>query len=336
MSNTDIKPNPDIKIFDSHKPALTDGYYNVEVTQTLNLKKELKETDAAFTYTPNSQKLTIKVAGEQYSLSPQLIDSVFPPSRAHGDFTNILPHIVLNRSTLPWERKIFSENSDTPWLALLLFTEDELVADASLLIADQISNPGFATLNVNPNLMNIEWTPGSLVKNTDDNIEPIQLLLVGDELWNRIKPADGSAEPTGASEEKLLNEITYLANVRGENGLEKAVIIGGRMPSKDKKNIVHLVSMENLCDGYGKYIGNLKNRSSLHGFASLYSWEFFCNDHFIITPEVRKVKFPTPTKENPKPVFEDYIMSKFENDLMTICQALNDIEGYEYFSSEDF
>ena len=48
-----------------------------------------------------------------------------PDLRAAAETTRAtLPHIAFSRDTLPWERTAKSE-SDEPWLALLLFNQDE-------------------------------------------------------------------------------------------------------------------------------------------------------------------------------------------------------------------
>ena len=57
---------------------------------------------------------------------------MFPPPNQKGSFTNVLPHIYVNRSTLPWERTVTQAGQDqtraVPWMALLLFTVQEMKA----------------------------------------------------------------------------------------------------------------------------------------------------------------------------------------------------------------
>ena len=55
---------------------------------------------------------------------------MFPPPNATSEFDNVLPHAVLTRRTLPWERTPSSDSDRhpdadhnvAPWLALLLLT----------------------------------------------------------------------------------------------------------------------------------------------------------------------------------------------------------------------
>ena len=108
----------EIKIFDNHRPVLESGKYNIEISQKFQVgPQELSIT---------IPDLHFRVAGEKYTLNQLQIDSVFPPKAAMGDFSLVLPHVVLNRGTLPWEREAISGERDSPWLALLLFTENEL------------------------------------------------------------------------------------------------------------------------------------------------------------------------------------------------------------------
>ena len=51
---------------------------------------------------------------------------MFPPPGSLGEHSNVLPHIILKRSTLPWERQADPGDKNVPWLALLLFEEEEI------------------------------------------------------------------------------------------------------------------------------------------------------------------------------------------------------------------
>ncbi len=73
----------------------------------------------------NSVKGSVGISGIDNQLKPTDIHAVFPPDGSLGEHSNVLPHIILNRSTLPWERQSVSNNNDTAWLALLLFEETE-------------------------------------------------------------------------------------------------------------------------------------------------------------------------------------------------------------------
>lgn len=95
-------------------PPLKTGNYQIEVTPVTTIKCQLASEIIDFT-----------VATERFSLPPDQIYSVYPPREAVGSYTECLPHIVLNRRTLPWEKTLLDSRPDMPWLALLVFHEAE-------------------------------------------------------------------------------------------------------------------------------------------------------------------------------------------------------------------
>jgi len=129
-----------------HLPDLADGDYTLTVTQGVeNFSEKFPEATLRFS-----------VLGPRLNLDPQLVNSVFPPPGSVGDHSNVLPHIVLNRSTLPWERTAFSINKDVfdkleeakkklleeakkklSWLVLLLFEEGEFASPLVSLVTLQ-------------------------------------------------------------------------------------------------------------------------------------------------------------------------------------------------------
>ena len=65
------------------------------------------------------------MAGERFHILPEHIHAAFPPAHSLGDHSNVLPHLMLARTTLPWERESISGDPDTPWLVLLVIHENE-------------------------------------------------------------------------------------------------------------------------------------------------------------------------------------------------------------------
>ncbi|MFP4121415.1 MAG: hypothetical protein ACLFWI_10510 [Coleofasciculus sp.] len=124
-------PTPDkIEFLKHHKPPLQVGEYEITVTQEINGQPNpiITQTSQPFSEKFTTTK-TFYVTGERFQLKPTDIHAVFPPAGSLGEHANALPHIILNRSTLPWERNA-EPSKDTskdnlPWLALLLFDEAE-------------------------------------------------------------------------------------------------------------------------------------------------------------------------------------------------------------------
>src|SRR5262245_47293547 len=115
-----------IEFVSFERPALLDGEYTLDVRQQVQIDGKYGwGTDDQWKAAPGTQ-LQFSVAGPRLSLDPGLIQSQFPPAKSAGEYYNVLPHIILNRTTLPWERTIDSSAPSktpqpTPWLALLLF-----------------------------------------------------------------------------------------------------------------------------------------------------------------------------------------------------------------------
>ena len=101
------------------RPALPGGDYTVSATHTVSL-------DSA----PCKATKTFTVATERFTMPPTAIRSVFPPEGSLGDFAAVLPHIILDRPTLPWERE------PEPWLAVLVFSGEEQPGPRTVTLAD--------------------------------------------------------------------------------------------------------------------------------------------------------------------------------------------------------
>src|SRR5262249_61519917 len=102
----------------SHPPPLKPGEYTITAVQTVNQ------------VAPNSFSASKRfaVAGNRFELNGDDIVSVFPAPLANGEFTGVMPLVVLRRQTLPWQRSSVASNESAPWLALLLFEQAEAPA----------------------------------------------------------------------------------------------------------------------------------------------------------------------------------------------------------------
>lgn len=101
------------------EPALPSGEYEAVAEQTADVLGNLGEAHQKF-----------YVEGPRFELKPEEIAGVYPPNGMRGGYENILPHVVLSRRTLPWERMIDTTQTNgaasVPWLGLLLFSEDTI------------------------------------------------------------------------------------------------------------------------------------------------------------------------------------------------------------------
>jgi hypothetical protein len=243
--------SPKIKFISDHKPVMHDGEYRILVNQEVKHDKIPKN----FSIPPKTA--TFWVAGEQYSLNPQDISQVFPPAGSIADHSNVFPHIVLNRSTLPWERINGSSNVNQPWLALLLFTETEMKE-----IIEEVSTIGGAGFRENKEI-------GQSLK------DKLRLITVLKQTIQKVMPT--------AEELNYLTHVRQGTDEKGKPaGNENAVVICNRLPKKGEESTVHLVSIENCFSG-DKFVG--KEVDGKIQLVSFKSWKFSCPDHYKITQE---------------------------------------------------
>lgn len=227
-------PIGDIQLYDNDIPSLYGGNYEITVTQTL--------TNISQDKTSVTQKFA--VYAPQFMLDPSEVLAVYPPAGSTGQFADTLPHMLLYEPALPWERKM--PTPETPWLALLIFQEDEL--------SDGLDSPTRSITTTVADFLHMSGqilTP-TLTKEIDvADTQVCQFIKLSTTVFQAITPR--------------LTELPFLAHVRQVNTSDKvtlrtneqgtsAVIVGNRFPavdlSKDKptasKNIVHLVSLEGL------------------------------------------------------------------------------------------
>jgi hypothetical protein len=163
----------------------------------------------------------LRVSGDRFVLTPGSVDSVYPPEGASGNFSRVVPHVVLNRSTLPWERTIFgSAAAHAPWMALLLVTEEELRAEGLALATP--TQPG--------------------ERSDHGDLIPCELLTLSGALWSKIAPK-ASELPLLAHVRRTLS-ARKMDNTREE--LEYSLVIGNRLPAPDQSCFAFLVSLEDM------------------------------------------------------------------------------------------
>lgn len=285
----------DIKIFDNHKPALEAGQYEFIINQTFTVGGHQLDIP--------KESLVFEVAAEQYHIDQRQIDSVFPPESGMGDFSLIFPQIILNRSTLPWERLSQKGNLNCPWLALLVFSED-----------DPVNTVRFSKEKWEGDTTTVVFEDAKPASNTDDTTELISVLVMDSTFFN-----DNKILPS-------FSELPYLSHVRkGES--EKAIVVANRFPALGKKNTAYLVSFEHCFDSSKDLPKNKTDKNGNMGFVSLKSWSFFCNDHFIISEEMLEAY-----KNSKATAASDSSQLLVTQEL---DNALSNIVGQEYFDKKN-
>ncbi|RMD98228.1 MAG: hypothetical protein D6816_16520 [Bacteroidetes bacterium] len=247
-----------------HLPGLKSGEIQIGAHLEFNLKDSKKTTFSA-------PEASIFVNGPRFILSPAEIHAVFPPRDSLGEYDNVLPHIELTPSTLPWQRESGNQVETTPWLALILLQEDEWRDESKVKIKkvhwEQLRNEiGLAKeiTDVSPDKKN--------------PYPPVKALRIDKDFLSQILPT--------TEDLKWLSHVRVGHDQHGQE-VERAVLVCNRMPRPGARAQVHLVSLENRLknDGTfnfqkGKSEKNKpdKDKSADKKIAllSLYTWEFTC------------------------------------------------------------
>ena len=280
-------PNDAIRFVSFHQPALLDGEYVLNVQQQVKIDDKFGWGNDQWTTAP-SAKLQFSVAGPRFSLDPGLIQSQFPPDKSMGEYYNVLPHIILNRTTLPWERTIDNtppSESKNPrgWMALLLFdktADNGGPVPTNVTVQDLLNNYGqSATPAGKPEFVKV------LSRSSQEKVGPGDLKLeLGQQLNDRLAVIDVPKQLLWKILPSL-EEITFLSHVRiGQDSkdptkqAEYPVILCTRLPAPGKLSVgtqstVHLVSLE----ARQALLDALKSKpqdNNLVRLVSLASWSF--------------------------------------------------------------
>lgn len=250
-----------ITFIQNHEPALESGQYRIEATQTVITNSQ---TQAIYT-----AEQSFYVSGKRYQLEATDVNSVFPPLGSSGQYVRTLPHIVLNSSTLPWQRDTgysatLANNNKVPWLALFLFDESENIG-----APQQVT---LGTINSNSSAF---FPPHStdIGESDDDSVSVIDVPL---NLFNQIcPPAIDLQWLAHVRQVAVANKVT--SNDKASNDTY-SVVIGNRLPQQNRVSTVHLVSLENyfpyMPDSYRNASTRFPVGISKVRLVTLYSWSF--------------------------------------------------------------
>lgn len=258
-----------IQFYDSYVPSLSAGRYTIEVRQQLGVPGAEQEDMKA--------SRTVQVVAPQIGIDPADIHAVAPPNGASGPFGDELPHMVLNRRALPWERGA----TGTPWIALLLLTTDEMAPGP----VGEPDAPSGAMKTTAAEFVGLQGSEAIYVPEIalDPGVQPDAELLyiaITPETFTTLMPR--------------AEEVSYLAHARNVEILDSltadnadpgwfATVIGNRFPvtggggPTGTRNTVHVVSLEDFRD---KLSGDATFKRSdgddypFVGLISLARWSF--------------------------------------------------------------
>lgn len=248
-------PTARVDFIEYHRPTLPPGQYVVDVQQDVSgpgIKPETFSTTRRFA-----------VAGERFTLRPADVYAVFPPDGSLGDHSEALPHIVLTRSTMPWEYS--ADGLGTPWLAVLLLTVDET------------GSPGYRQPQVTtlgelkqPASTPAYWPGLSFDPAQYQDSDKVTVLDLPRRVLAGLLPH--------------ANDLALLCHVRRAEDAsgrlvddEHAVVLGSRLPRAGGIGVAHLVSVEGRYRD-GEFDFGAARPDDQVRLVSLTSWRFACAD----------------------------------------------------------
>lgn len=276
-------------------PGFTDGQYQLNLSQKVDDSKEKAISDDSL-----KQSYTFAVLGDRFRLSQPAQDvyTVFPGDNACGEYSNVLPHVVLTKTKLPWSRyPTIDDPKPTPsgdlptWLTVLLFDEDDVAAHPGLNLTPQSTTMGdlfpkqacgTSTLGDNYSYFNkatdtSELEPG---QTPGANIQTIDVPL---SLFWEIAPTIADLCLMAHVREVSLKEKPTMTGVSdiGEPVGQFSIVFGNRLPQASKKTSAFLVSLEG-CENFlpsdengGAPANNEFDGSKFLRLAVLKSWSFY-------------------------------------------------------------
>jgi hypothetical protein len=229
-----------------HRPTIEPGDYTIQV------KQEISDPAIPQDNTFHSPVMKFSIQGERFALPPGEVHAVFPPDASMGDHAKVLPHVVLRRSTLPWERHADPhDNKDkaAPWLALLVFHD----GDEGLEHPDPMSLE--KAMEGSPKLH--DFGGGQTLS------DQVAVIDVKKELLDKVLPSKA--------------ELCWLAHARRRGDTELAVVIANRLPKPNGFSTVHLVSLEGHYTGDDFEFKDCRKDDRIR-LISLASFRFGCFD----------------------------------------------------------
>jgi hypothetical protein len=239
-----------------HKPGIRLGKYSLQSVLDFSIGSIISKK-----FTSNS--LEFEVSGPRFCLSPNDVYAMFPPRDSLGEYDNVLPHLELRRSTLPWERS--ADKGSTPWLCLILLQEDEYSNEQKVVVQSMPWNEEQRGLR---QLLNLNSESADEPDDIKNPLPPVKVLKIEKNFLESILPTAGD-----------VNWLTHVRVGHDQHGekFERAVVVCNRLSRPGSRAEVHLISLEDRFtdNGFDFKRGQENEKVPL---LSLLSWQFNCPD----------------------------------------------------------
>ena len=256
-----------LNLFDYCLPPLSAGDWTIKTEQTIIWKEQ--EVDQSY-----KKDQSFSVEGPRFTIDPSDVHAIYPPANSLGKYSNIFPHIVLSKRTLPWERLISptSENT-TPWLTLMILEESDIYTQEG-----EKTQPITRTVNdlINSNPEYKILGPQGLTVSSDELKSPCYTVDVDSSSFKEIIPAATELPFLSHCRQVVLTNKEPLGNVYQEDETGWfSVVVGNRLPDAGVKAFACLVSLEGFEDYlYGASKANDVSNYNAVRLAVLAFWSF--------------------------------------------------------------
>lgn len=280
-------------------PALSGGAHTVEAAHNISADGQNMTRSTAKSFT---------VQAPQYVLPDGVVHSCFPPPGSIAQ-AETLPHMLFTDPFLPWERDVRGKDDDRermPWLALLVFSQDELQIQPDLLndpkgllegtdlLKDAVRlgksiqlTPDFALDLAVRDFSKISQSTTPVPSSSDPEARS-KAIFVKKRLFNLLtSPYDEFGSVSSNHDKADVLRYKYLAHVRhskaqgmeavgNSDGLYSVVHshrVGPLVDEKSSRAVVHLVSLENW-DSVNTRDLLAQPEKEYVVLSSLFSWSF--------------------------------------------------------------
>jgi hypothetical protein len=267
----------DYQIFSDFVPLADAGS-----TLTLTPSQTLDDGTTNLLQLEGPSAVQLKVEGPQLQLTPADIAGVYPAPGSEESPDEFLPHIALERRTLPWERHGPGPGVTKPWLALMLLRESEM-RDANAR----------------------KYSPGSTLL----SVTLSQVAARDPDGYNQLRNVVGLADATPLSVIYLKNsalatlcpvraDLKYLTHVRRDlkTGKDRAIVMSYRLPfagqgTEPEIHTALLVSLEQRADLYAasRTSGPTAHKEAV--FIVLHHWSFTPSQGGDFEQVIRSIAF---------------------------------------------
>lgn len=299
------KRTGDIRFVEHFEPRWESGNYTLTVEQLIGSSSgatSLTASDSLEYATGNAEpsdsstitdsftaSLTFAVLGPRFSLPPDRIHTRFPTPGGNGQFSNVLPHVVVTDKTLPWQREpgaapsghtapypsIPTDSPVYPWLAVLVFTESDPAPTVTAGSIKDLLDPPANTVTY-PNLaQNLEYGEEQTVSGQTVYACCSYIDIPGD-LFSKVAPSYWDLYWLAHAREVSASDGDKAFTAGSPPPTEMAVIVANRLPTPGEKASCFLVSLEGM--GGSLPPAALDSTQTVR-LAVLTSWSFGCADN---------------------------------------------------------